>query len=112
MRVRKILAIICYTVCLLAYGVCGYISYLSWETKITHRFGFLLFLPVWIIAFWFSTFFTQLVTVRTKDGSNKVLIGKKVRNILNDITSLISVVLLVVWAYMVYQQYRATGTFL
>lgn len=109
MKVRKTLAIICYTICILAYAACGYISYLSWKIKISHQFGFLLFIPVWIIAFWFSTFFSQLVTMKTKDGKTTVLCGKKVKNILNDITSFLSLILLICWAYLMYRQYKTTG---
>ncbi|MDO4944925.1 MAG: hypothetical protein Q4E74_06970 [Ruminococcus sp.] len=99
MTVRKVLAIICYTVSLAAYGAAGYVSYLAWKGDISYRLGFLIFLPVWIITYWFSTFFSQLIEKRS--GDKRIwLLPKKVRKLLNAFSNVLSFVLLGFWVYV------------
>lgn len=61
MKTRRILAIICYTIGFCAYGAAGYVCWLSWNGTISDKQGFLTFLPIWIVSYWFNTFFSQLV---------------------------------------------------
>lgn len=61
MKTRRILAIICYTIGFCAYGAAGYVCWLSWSGTISDKQGFLTFLPIWIVSYWFNTFFSQLV---------------------------------------------------
>lgn len=105
LKVRKFLMVVCYMLALAAYSVCGYITYLSWNLRIIYKFGFLLFLPIWIVGFWFSTFFSQLSLV-----GKKSLCGKHFRHFLDWLTSFLSFILLLAWGYLMYKQYRLTGT--
>lgn len=99
MTVRKVLAIICYTISLAAYGAAGYVSYISWQGEISYQLGFLIFLPVWIVTYWFSTFFLQLI--EKKSGGKTVwLISKKARKLLNAFSNVLSFILLGFWIYV------------
>lgn len=99
MKARKILAVICYTVCLTAYGAAGYVSWLAYTQEISYKLGFLIFLPVWIISFWFSTFFSQLTEKRS--GKKAVsIIPVNVRRVLNGISNFLSFALLAYWIYV------------
>ncbi len=99
MTARRILAIVCYTACMAAYGVCGFLSYQAMTSKISYVYGFLLFLPIWISSYWFSTFFSQLIYVK-KGEKTVCLLDKTAASILSGISSFISVVLLVLWGYI------------
>lgn len=109
MKVRKALAIICYTVCLAAYGAAGYVSYIAWNKTISYYLGFLIFLPVWIVTYWFSTFFVQLSEKKLSNGKTQWIIGRKAVKILNWITCLCSIILLCFWAYVYISQYLMTS---
>lgn len=104
MRARRILAIICYTVSMAAYAAAAYVSYISWTGEISFKLGFLIFLPIWIITYWFSTFFVQLIE-KKKDGKTVWLIPKASRKILSGISSVISILLLGFWVYVYVTEY-------
>ena len=93
MKTRRILAIICYTIGFCAYGAAGYVCW------------FLTFLPIWIVSYWFNTFFSQLVCRVKKDGSRQWAIKKRARHVLSDISTVLSVVLLCFWIYVYVSQY-------
>ncbi|MBR1739098.1 MAG: hypothetical protein IJ737_02305 [Ruminococcus sp.] len=101
MKARRVLAIICYTLCMTAYGFCGYFSYLSWKEKISYRYGFLLFLPVWIVSYWFSTFFSQLCD-KKEDGKTVHVIPPLLFRILNTLSWMIGIALVGFWIYIYY----------
>ena len=100
MKVRKALAIACYTLCIAGFGVCGYVSLLSYRKDISYKLGFLIFLPVWITTYWFSTFFMQLICKKGTDGKNQWLIGKKARKIMNAVVTALSFILMAFWIYV------------
>ncbi len=104
MKVRKVLAIICYTVCLAAYAAAGYVSYISYCGEISYKLGFLIFLPIWIVTYWFSTFFSQLIEKKGIDGSTW-LIKKAPRKVLSIISNLLSFALLAFWGYVYVMEY-------
>lgn len=104
-KIRKILAVICYVICLTAYGASGYVSWLSFNGDISYKLGFLIFLPVWIVTYWFSTFFVQLLARNRPDGKTKWLMKKTPRKILNGISNVLSVLLLGFWVYVYISQY-------
>ncbi|WP_295210245.1 hypothetical protein [Ruminococcus sp.] len=105
MKTRRILAIICYTVGFCAYAAAGYVSWISWEGTISYKQGFLTFLPIWIVSYWFNTFFSQLICRRKKDGTKQWAVGKGARKVLGDISTVLSVVLLCFWIYVYLTQY-------
>ena len=105
MKTRRILAISCYTIGFCAYGAAGYVCWLSWNGTISDKQGFLTFLPIWIVSYWFNTFFSQLVCRVKKDGSRQWAIKKRARHVLSDISTVLSVVLLCFWIYVYVSQY-------
>lgn len=104
-KIRRVLAVICYVICLCAYGAAGYVSWISFNKQISYKLGFLIFLPVWIVTYWFSTFFVQLLAKKLPDGKTKWLMSKTTRKILNGISNVLSVVLLGFWVYVYVSQY-------
>lgn len=91
-----------------AYAASIYIAYLSETEKISYVFGFLLFLPIWISSYWFSTFFMQLIEV--KKGKKTIhLLDKSSTKILNGISTAISTLLLVYWIYIYIFKIMDTG---
>ncbi len=66
--------------------------------------GFLTFLPIWIVSYWFNTFFSQLVC-RVKKTAQAMGYQKKARHVLSDISTVLSVVLLCFWIYVYVSQY-------
>ena len=67
--------------------------------------GFLTFLPIWIVSYWFNTFFSQLVCRVKKDYPGNGLSKKRARHVLSDISTVLSVVLLCFWIYVYVSQY-------
>ena len=95
---RKVLGTFCYLAVLAADGAAAYYSYLAYTQKISYQQGFLTFMPIFIVTYWFSTFFGQLSSGRDKNGRS--YINKTLRRILTDILSLLSVALLCFWVYI------------
>ena len=107
MKGRRILAIICYTVGFCAYGAAGYVSWLAWNGTISDKQGILTFLPIWIVSYWFNTFFSQLICRVNKDGTKVWAMSKRARHLLGDISTVLSVVLLCFWIYVYIVQYTS-----
>ena len=104
MKLRKILAALFYAFCVASLFAAGYVSFLSYSGKITIRFGFLLFMPIWIISYWFSTFFYLAVRKKTNKGVTYAISRKLAKN-LNKITNGISFLLLAYWIFVYVRQY-------
>lgn len=99
MKVRKALAIICYTVCIAACAAAGVVSYMAYRQTITYTLGFLLFMPIWIGAFWFLNFFNDLC--RKKEGDKtRYVIKKSLAKALGITANLMSILLLCFWVYV------------
>ena len=98
MKARKTLALICYTVCSAACIAAWVVSYMAFASRITYTFGFLLFVPIWIGAFWFLSFFNALS--REKKGKKvKYVVKKSLTKGLSMLANVLSVLLLCFWVY-------------
>lgn len=104
MKLRKVLFVIFYILCLAALGGCGYVSYLSYSGGIPVRLGFLIFMPAWIIAYWFATFFYMAAAPKI-NGKRIYAVSKRLLTILNGIQNFFSLTLLGYWIYVYVKQY-------
>ena len=99
--IRRCLAVVCYTCMLAADAYIGYIIYYSIYGGITYHLGQLIFVPVFIVSYWFSTFFAQLTSGRQ---GGKRISPKWLNSLLNGLSTLISVAFLAFWGYIYYNQ--------
>jgi Mn2+/Fe2+ NRAMP family transporter len=74
--------------------------------------GFLIFILFWIGSYWFSTFFTQLIHVKSKEGKNKWLVSKRGRRLMGDATAVISAALICFWIYFYVSRYTSLLSFM
>ncbi|WP_124100163.1 hypothetical protein [Ruminococcus sp. Marseille-P6503] len=95
---RKILGTLCYLAVLAADAAAAYCSYLAYKEKISYYQGFITFIPLFIVSYWFNTFFTQLFSGTDKSG--KPYINKTLKRLLSDFVTLVSIALLGIWAYI------------
>jgi hypothetical protein len=58
----------------------------------------MLFLPLWIISYWFSTFFTQLSNKEAGEEGITWYIPRKASRVMVMITNVISILMLAFWA--------------
>ena len=93
---RKALAIICYILMLAADAAAGYFTYRAFVQKISYDQGLLTFVPLFILSYWFSTFFSQLIHPRGAE----LAIGKGLYNFLYWLSTLLSLALLGAWIYL------------
>ena len=93
---RKALGAICYLIMLAAYAAAGYFTYCAFVQKISYDQGLLTFVPLFIVSYWFSTFFSQLIHPR----GSEPLIAKWMYNVLYWLSTLLSMALLGVWIYL------------
>lgn len=97
---RRVLGIICYVLSIAASAAAGYFSYRAYYQKISYEQGLLTFVPLFIVSYWFSTFYGQLISPKGGD----LLIPKWLNNILYWFSTLVSVALIAFWGYMVYDK--------
>ncbi len=95
---RKAMGIICYIIMLVADGVAGLFTWQAYSQEISYQKGFLLFMPVFIITYWFGTFFNQLAG--GKDEQGKPRTNKIVMRILSWLSTLLSLALLGFWVFI------------
>ena len=107
MKARRIFAAVFYILSMAAYAAAGYVSWRAYDRSISYNLGFLWFLPIWIVSYWCSTFFTMLCEVRLKDGKRKVIVDKTAYRILNVLSNLMAAVLLGYWVYVYFFLYKA-----
>ena len=112
MEKRRLFGIICYAIAIICYLVCGYITYLTYSTVISEMEGFLIFILVWIGSYWFSTFFSQLICVKSKDGKKNWLIKKGARRLMGDILAVLSAALICFWAFIYVSRYTSLLSFM
>lgn len=79
------------------YGTAGYFTYRALDQKISYEQGLLTFIPLFIAAYWFSTFFGQLIFPKNGD----LLIPRKIYNILYWVSTVTALGLIGVWGYIV-----------
>ncbi|MBR1393236.1 MAG: hypothetical protein IJ561_05315 [Ruminococcus sp.] len=97
---RRVLGIICYVLSMAANGAAGYFSYQAYDLSISYEKGLLIFVPLFIVSYWFSTFYGQLIAPKGRD----LLIPKWLNNVLYWLSTLVSVALIAFWGYMVYDK--------
>ena len=98
---RRILAFLCYLVMLAADAVAVYVIYISIFGQITYYFGMLIFIPVFIISYWFATFFMQLTSGRVR---GRRVMSKGLRVFFNTLGTLLSLALVGFWGYIYFTQ--------
>jgi hypothetical protein len=103
--IRRCLAVICYAAMLAADGCIAYIIYLSYYGGMTYYLGQAIFVPVFIVSYWFSTFFSQLTFGR--QGGRRI-IPKWLGAVLNGLATLVSAAFLAFWGYIYYNQLMYT----
>ena len=98
MKNRKTFAMICYVICVIACHAAGVVSFMAYSQKITYTLGFLLFVPIWICAYWFLSFFNALS--REKNGKKvRYVVKKSLTKGLSAAANVMSVLLLCFWVY-------------
>ena len=103
--IRRCLAVICYACMLAVDAYIAYIIYSAVYGSITYYLGQLIFVPVFIVSYWFSTFFSQLTF--GKQGGKRV-IPKWLGSVLGGLSTLISLAFLAFWGYIYYNQMMYT----
>ncbi len=98
---RRTLGIICYLVMLAADAAALYVIYISYFGQITYYHGMLLFVPIFIVSYWFATFFMQLTGGRIH-GRRIMPMG--VRVFLNTLGTIFSIALVGFWGYIYFTQ--------
>lgn len=92
-------------ICLILFAGCdafsGLLIYASINGVITYYLGLLIFIPVFIVSYWFSTFFSQLSAGKVK---GKRVFPKWLRSFILIISSFVSVALLGFWGYIYLNQ--------
>ncbi len=97
---RKALGIICYVISLAAEGGAGYLTYITYKQRISYEYGMMSFIPVFIVSYWFGTFFSQLLSPK----SGGLLINSKVYKTMNWVQTIGAASLIAFWAYMIYSR--------
>ena len=90
LRNRKRLAGIFFTLAMLSHCASFTLLYLAVTQRISYYLGVMIFLPVWIVGYWFGTFFSQVLDMKLPDGTKKIL---------NSIVFYMGILLVAVWAY-------------
>lgn len=97
---RKALGIICYVISLAAEGGAGYLTYITYKQRISYEYGMMSFIPVFIVSYWFGTFFSQLLYPR----SGGPLINKTVYKVMSAAQTIGAAGLIGFWGYMIYSR--------
>lgn len=96
---RKRMAGIFFTIAMLSHSVSFFLIYLAVSQRISYYLGVMIFIPVWIVGYWFGTFFSQSLEVKLPDGTKKCIISKKTKKTLNNIVFYMGILLVAVWTY-------------
>ena len=99
LRNRKRLAGVCFTMAMISHCVSCFLIYLAMSQKISYYEGVLIFIPVWIVGYWFGTFFSRVLDIKLPDGTKKCIISEKTRRNLNNVVFFLGILLVAVWAY-------------
>lgn len=98
MKNRKTFAMICYFISILACIGAGAVSFMAYSGKLSYTLGFLIFVPIWIISYWFLGFFNALA--REKNGKKiKFVVKKALTKGLSTTANIISILLICFWVY-------------
>ena len=96
---RKAMA---YIFCGLEYAsmaVASVFTYRVYKSIMSFDLGVMIFIPLMIMSYWFSTFFYQLSNPKEKGGERHCIINKKVSRVLSTISSIVTFGLLAIWVY-------------
>lgn len=99
LRRRKRMAGVFFATAMLSHCVSFFLVYLAVTQRISYYLGVMIFLPVWIVGYWFGTFFSQVLTLKLPDGTKKCIISYKTKKLLNNIVFYMGILLVAVWAY-------------
>ena len=104
---RKALGAICYIVMLAADAAAAYVTYRTYNMMTPYDVALMIFTPLFIVSYWFSTFFSQLIHPK----GSKPIINKNLYSFLYWLSTLISLALLGAWVYLFVDRalYRTIG---
>ena len=97
---RKFLAFLFSAAEFASMAVAGYYSYSAYKGEMSFELGVLLFIPLMIMSYWFSTFYYHLSHPRHADGSRSCILNKRVCKILSTASSVVTFALMFFWIYM------------
>lgn len=92
---RRALAFICYGLMLTADGFAAYFTYRAYTQSLSYQYAILYFVPTFIAAYWFATFFSQLIL--PKEGK---LISHRLYKVLSWISTILTLALIGAWIYL------------
>lgn len=98
---RRTLALLCLVIFTCCDAFSGLLIYASISGRITYYLGLLIFVPVFIVSYWFSTFFSQLSAGKVK---GRRILPKWLRSIIIFVSNLVSIALLGFWGYIYFNQ--------
>lgn len=101
LALRRTLAVICFLIYCCCDAFSGLLIYGSVNGEITYYYGLLLFVPIFILSYWFSTFFSQLTCGKQ---SGKRIMPRWLRSFIMFISNLVSLALLGFWGYIYINQ--------
>ena len=93
---RKALGYICYLIMLAADGAAAYYTYYAYSQKISYDLGLPIFTPVFIVSYWFATFFGQLM----HPIGHRPLIHQGFYTFLYWLSTILSFALIGFWVYL------------
>lgn len=97
---RKFLIAFCYTAELILISISGYWTYKSFYGQISYKQGLLTTILLMIASYWFSTFFEQLNSVKTGNGSVQNILKPKALKILSFAARALTLAIIFLWAYI------------
>ncbi|MGN0602210.1 MAG: hypothetical protein ACI4I7_05815, partial [Oscillospiraceae bacterium] len=97
---RKVLAYVCCAAEYASMAVAAVFSYKAYMGDIPFELGLMIFIPVMIMSYWFSTFFYQLSSVKCIDGKSICIINKRLKKILSAVSTIVTFVLMAFWVYI------------
>ena len=96
---RKVLAYICCGLEYVSMAVASVFTYKVYKSEMSFDLGVMIFIPLMIMSYWFSTFFHQLSNVKGKNGEECCIINKKSSRVLSSLSTFVTFALLVIWVY-------------
>lgn len=97
---RKFFAYLCYAAEFASMSVAGIFSYTVYKGETSFDLGMLIFIPLMIMSYWFSTFGYQLANLKCTDGSKHCILNKRVNKILSSLSTIITFGLMIFWVYL------------
>ena len=97
---KKFLAFLCYLADLASMAAAGWFSYSVFKGEMAFELGIMIFIPLMIMSYWFSTFFYQLTSPKCTDGKRHSSLNKWLGRVLSWVSNVITFGLLVFWVYL------------